>query len=60
MRKLKIAKEIQKEMNMWDEASCEDYMRFEYALMARDRPREKEALAWCEGLIGDSYVPYEK
>ena len=60
MRTIKISKKLQNELKMWDEASCEDYLRFEYALMSADRAREKAARAWCEGLIGDSYVPYEK
>lgn len=35
-------------------------IRAGYAAMAADQTREKEALEWSEGLVGDSYVPYEK
>lgn len=35
-------------------------IRAGYAEMAADREREKEATEWSEGLVGDSYVPYEK
>lgn len=35
-------------------------LRAGYKAMAKDEAREKEALEWSEGLVGDSYVPYEK
>lgn len=35
-------------------------IRAGYAEMAADHEREKEAMEWSEGLVGDSYVPYKK
>jgi len=38
----------------WSDAS-EEELRLGYEAMAADEEAEREALEWCEALIGDSY-----